>query len=107
MVVSLKLGRRTFDMREREALKECIRQLELTHYNVKMELKKANRELAAARLLVAVQKVRDDSRVQTSTSLDQEMTDFVISIVTDREVEILSYEEARMRWLHLNNERKT
>lgn len=92
------LSRSPFNEREREALKESIRNLELQLHNERNEKRKLTREVTAARLLIAIQRVRQDSRITTTASLEEEMTAYVVKIIQDREVEVLPYPTAQECW---------
>lgn len=81
------------------ALEETIRRLELSLHNERMEVIKARRELVAARLLIAIHRVRDDPRISTSVSRDEEMNDITLKILTERQVELPTYQDARQEWL--------
>lgn len=92
------LSRKPFEQREREAFIVSQARLQGRVHELELELRKVKRELSASRLLIAIQRVREDPRISTTTSMDEEMTEYILQILNDREVEIVTYQNARLDW---------
>ena len=96
--ISLSRSPQSFGAREREAFVVSQAQQAGRIHELELELEKAKRELVAARLLISIQRVKEDPRIHTTTSMDEEMGEYVYSILYDREVEVLTYEDAKLAW---------
>lgn len=99
--------KKNFTSRERLALSESIHNLERQLFNKDLLLSQLRREVVALRLMVSIHRVRDDPRISTSTSRDEEMADYLFKILEGREVEMMDYETAREAYESMKNQPTT